>query len=62
MMSNVVKKTARGGGPVKYYYPTKQNEENKIDGPVALIMAMGRAKIGNGPSIYENPNEPIWIE
>lgn len=45
MMSNVVKKQARGGGPVKYYYPAKLKDANKIDGAVALIMALGRAKV-----------------
>lgn len=47
MMSNVVKKQARGGGPVKYYYPAKLKEQNKIDGAVALIMALGRAKVAS---------------
>lgn len=46
MMGNVVKKTARGGGPVKYYYPTKQQDGAKIDGAVALIMSLGRAMLG----------------
>lgn len=55
MMANVVKKQGRVGGPVKYYYPTKEKAENKIDGPVALIMAVGRAMLKQGmkPSIYE---------
>lgn len=44
MMSNVVKKQARGGGPVKYYYPTKERDGAKIDGVVAGIMALSRAK------------------
>lgn len=43
MMGNVVKKQGRSGGPVKYYYPTRQNEKSKIDGPVAGIMALSRA-------------------
>jgi len=45
MMSNVVKKQGRGGGPVKTYYPTKERDANKIDGPVAEIMAMSRAML-----------------
>jgi phage terminase large subunit-like protein len=45
MMGNVVKKQARGGGPVKSYYPTRQNEKNKIDGVVAGIMALSRAML-----------------
>ena len=48
MISNVVLKESRGG-PVKYYYPTKTNVENKIDGAVALIMAIGRAMLKGGP-------------
>lgn len=42
-MGNVVKKQAHGGGVVKYYYPTKTEEKNYIDGIVAGIMALGRA-------------------
>jgi phage terminase large subunit-like protein len=55
MASNVIRKEARGGGPVKYYYPTKAKPENKIDGIVALIMALGRAMAGGGEqkSVYE---------
>ncbi len=45
MMGNVVKKAGRGGGPVKYYYPTKQNDKNKIDGVVAGIIALSRAML-----------------
>ena len=54
MMSNVVLKESRGG-PTKYYYPTKTNNENKIDGAVALIMAVGRAMLKGGmvTSIYD---------
>ena len=40
MISNVVRREGRGGGPVKYYYPAKEREESKIDGAVALIMAI----------------------
>jgi len=47
MVSNVVLKESRGG-PVKYYYPTKSNVENKIDGAVALILAIGRAMLKGG--------------
>ncbi len=60
MMGNVVLKQARGGGPVKYFYPSKERESAKIDGPVALIMALKRALAGGGnePSIYENAE--LW--
>jgi len=55
MISNVVLKESRGG-PTKYYYPTKSNVDNKIDGAVALIMAIGRAMLKGGPvkSAYDN--------
>jgi phage terminase large subunit-like protein len=43
MMGNVVKKQGRNSGPVKYYYPTKEKNEFKIDFAVALIMAIARA-------------------
>ena len=48
MMSNVIRKEARGGGTVKYYYPSKEKPENKIDGVVALIMAIQRMKADPG--------------
>lgn len=52
-ISNIVLKEHRGG-PVKYYYPTKTNIENKIDGAVALIMSIGRAMLGEpAKSQYE---------
>lgn len=53
-ISNVVLKESRGG-PVKYYYPTKTSLENKIDGAVGLIMAVGRAMLRAGPikSVYD---------
>ena len=56
MASNVVKKEARGGGPVKYYYPTKLKDSNKIDGIVALILALSRAILsdGSGKSVYSD--------
>ncbi len=55
MISNVVLKTARSSGPIKYYYPTKDNADNKIDGAVALIMVVGRAMLQQGPeaSVYD---------
>jgi phage terminase large subunit-like protein len=43
MMGNVVKKQGRNSGPVKYYYPTKEKNEFKINACVALIMAVSRA-------------------
>jgi phage terminase large subunit-like protein len=43
MMGNVVKKEARGGGSVKYYFPAKEADAQKIDGVVSLIMALDGA-------------------
>lgn len=55
MASNVIKKEARGGGPVKYYYPTKSREQNKIDGIVAAILALSRALVAtNAKSVYSD--------
>ena len=39
MFWNTIVKQAKGGGPVKKYYPTKERREAKIDGVVATIMA-----------------------
>lgn len=52
MIANIIKKQGRTTGPVKYYYPTKAKEENKIDGGVALIMALSRAMLKT-ESVYE---------
>jgi phage terminase large subunit-like protein len=40
MMGNVMKKEGRGGGPIKAYYPTKNNAASKIDAIVCLIMCI----------------------
>lgn len=58
MMGNVIKKQGKGSGPVKYYYPTKERNEAKIDGPVALIMAVSRAMLHQDErSIYDDLTE-----
>lgn len=55
MMSNIIKKQGRGGGSVKYYYPTKEKDDQKIDGVVALIMALSRAiQHEDDESVYES--------
>ena len=41
-MGNVIKKKARSGGSVKHYFPTKENDNLKIDSAVATICALGR--------------------
>jgi len=54
MLSNVVKKQGRAGGAVKYYYPTKEKDDQKIDGIIALIMALSRAIMHeDDTSVYE---------
>jgi len=54
MLSNVVKKQGRAGGSVKYYYPTKEKDAQKIDGIIALIMALSRAiSHEDETSVYE---------
>lgn len=44
MTSNVEVQTSKFSG---LKHPTKGREENKIDGPVALFMALGRAMLGD---------------
>jgi len=62
MMGNVVQRQGRNTGPVKYYYPTKQKNENKIDGAVAMIMAIGRAIQHHEESIFENMSKEEILE
>lgn len=61
MVGNVIKRQGRGTGTVKCYYPSKERESAKIDGAVALIMAIGRAMAGQGEaSIYES-RDPLLL-
>lgn len=54
MMSNVIKKQGRGGGAVKYYYPTKEKNDQKIDGVICMVMALNRSMFHQEEeSIYE---------
>lgn len=46
MLSNVVQKTTRSGGPVKYYYPVRPSEEKKIDAVPAALLALDGALRG----------------
>lgn len=50
MMGNV---TARVDAK-EHVFPRKDAPEEKIDGPVGLIIAMGRAMVDEGPSVYES--------
>ena len=60
MISNVVAKTDAKDN----VYPRKERQELKIDGPVALIMAVGRwlTKPQDGPSMYEDPGVEVWAD
>ena len=49
MMSNVVAHTDRNDN----IFPNKENRANKIDGAVALIMALSRAIVETGPGFQE---------
>ncbi len=46
MMSNVVVSVSKFSG---LKHPTKARAENKIDGPVAMLMALGRAMVEQAP-------------
>lgn len=62
MMGNVVKRQGRNTGPVKYYYPTKERDENKIDGAVCIIMGIGRAIVHHDESMYEGMTKEQMME
>ena len=59
MISNVEVQTSKFSG---LKHPTKGREENKIDGPVALMMALGRAMLGaareDGPAFINLNKAP----
>ncbi len=63
MMGNVVRKEGRSSGPVKYYYPTKEKNEFKIDGVVCSIMALSRAMLRRelNKSGYENAESELMV-
>ncbi len=46
MLGNVVQKTTKAGGPLKFYYPTRPSEEKKIDGVPSALMALDGALRG----------------
>jgi phage terminase large subunit-like protein len=58
MLSNVVGHYDRK----ENVYPVKERPENKIDGAIALIIALARAMVGTGPvkNIYETRG-PIFV-
>lgn len=49
MISNVQVSTSKFSG---LKHPTKSREENKIDGPVAMLMGLGRAMLGAEPTTH----------
>lgn len=58
MLSNVTAKVDRKDN----VYPNKEAAENKIDGPVALIMAIGRATQSNKRDISLAINQPLSVK
>ena len=58
MMSNVVARMDAKDN----VFPRKERDENKIDGPVALIMAMNRAMNDDMGSMDDFINDPIIVE
>lgn len=52
MISNVQVSTSKFSG---LKHPTKSREENKIDGPVALFLALGRALEGTHVKVHVQP-------
>jgi len=60
MMSNVMVTKSRITG---LKHPTKSREENKIDGPVAMLMALGRAMVNaDGGSSYWEELDPAEVK
>jgi phage terminase large subunit-like protein len=59
---NVVSKLSRGSSSVKYYYPTKQTNANKIDPVCALIMALSRALLSEDIGDSYNQRAKAGIE
>jgi phage terminase large subunit-like protein len=62
MVSNLVVKVSKFN---ELRSPTKERPENKIDGPMAMLMALGRALAndGEGQSFWEVANEqPETVE
>lgn len=60
MMSNVVKKQSKTGA-IKYYYPSKERDNKKIDGVVTLIMAIARAKAHQESESYTQQHGVIVL-
>ena len=57
MVSNLVVKVSRFN---ELRSPTKEREENKIDGPVAMLMALGRAMAQPDPETDAQRTQAYW--
>jgi phage terminase large subunit-like protein len=58
MISNVVVHKSKVTG---LKHPTKAREENKIDGPVAAMLALGRAMLGPADLIVTEHDLPVFV-
>lgn len=58
MMSNVVVRVSKITG---LKHPTKEREENKIDGPVAALLALGRSISGDGGGYYADGGDLVVL-
>lgn len=56
MVSNLVVKVSKFN---ELRAPTKERPENKIDGPMAMLMALGRALAQSGPNLDDFLNAPV---
>jgi len=52
MMSNVINRQAKTGA-MRWHFPGKERDQNKIDGVTALIMALSRAMVHDEESAYD---------
>jgi phage terminase large subunit-like protein len=57
MVSNLVVKVSKFN---ELRSPTKERPENKIDGPIAMLMALGRALATETGNLDDFINAPVW--
>ena len=58
MMSNVVVRVSKITG---LKHPTKEREENKIDGPVAALLALGRSLVIQDEQLDDFLRNPVIV-
>lgn len=58
MMSNVVVRVSKITG---LKHPTKEREENKIDGPVASLLSLGRAMLNESTGYYADGGDLVVL-